>query len=159
MLKVNKDLQNIYAVQLHNRFTMLQNDVTDTINNKYQHFITTNKETAKNLSPMKVRRQKMKYRDDGKLKLTRKDVPVAYLTYIENSASEKYQTLHENKMVLEEVYDTILTQYDTILEEVYDAILTQYDTILEQVCDIKLTQNDTILKEVYDTILTQYEKY
>ena len=107
MLKVNKDLQNIYAVQLHNRFTMLQNDVTDTINNKYQHFITTNKETAKDLSPMKVRRQKMKYRDDGKLKLTRKDVPAVYLTYIGNSASEKYQTRHENKMVLEEVYDTI----------------------------------------------------
>ena len=39
VLKSNQDLQHRYSIQLHNRFSILQNDLTDTIDDKYQHFI------------------------------------------------------------------------------------------------------------------------
>ena len=47
VLKSNQDLQHRYSTQLDNRSSILQNDLTDTIDDKYQHFITVNKETVK----------------------------------------------------------------------------------------------------------------
>ena len=47
VLKSNQDLQHRYSTQLDNRSSILQNDLTDTIDDKYQHLITVNKETAK----------------------------------------------------------------------------------------------------------------
>ena len=47
VLKSDQELQNRYSIQLHNRFSMLQNELSDTIDDEYQHFITANKEAAK----------------------------------------------------------------------------------------------------------------
>ena len=72
---------------------MLQGDVTDSINEKFQHFITTNKETAKELIPMKARRRKMKYREDEIIQLARSHIQVAYLTHTEDPSEEKHENL------------------------------------------------------------------
>ena len=51
VLKSDQELQNRYSIQLHNRFSILQNELTDTIDDEHQHFITPNKETAKEMIP------------------------------------------------------------------------------------------------------------
>ena len=56
---------------------------------------------------MKTRRQKMKHRDDERIKLARSDIQAAYVTYMGNPTEEKHETLNEKKMVLKEVHDTI----------------------------------------------------
>ena len=38
VLKSDQELQNRYSIQLHNRFFILQNELTDNIDDKYQHF-------------------------------------------------------------------------------------------------------------------------
>ena len=43
VLKSDQELQNRYSIQLHNKFSILQNEPTDTIDDEYQHFITANK--------------------------------------------------------------------------------------------------------------------
>ena len=68
MLKSNQCLQHRYSVQLRNRFSKLQNDLTDTIDDKYQHFITANKETAKEMILKKAKWKKMKCSDDERVK-------------------------------------------------------------------------------------------
>ena len=55
MLKSNQDLQDRYSIQLHTTFSILQNDLTDTIDDKHQHFITANNETAKKTIPKKAK--------------------------------------------------------------------------------------------------------
>ena len=60
VLKSDHELQNRYSIQLHNRLCILQNELTDTIDDKYQHFITANKETAKEMIPKKAKRLKIK---------------------------------------------------------------------------------------------------
>ena len=60
VLKSDQELQNRYSIQLHNRFSILQNELADTIDDEYQHFITANKETAKEMIPKKAKSQKIK---------------------------------------------------------------------------------------------------
>ena len=43
-----------------------------------QHFITTNKKTAKEMIPKKAKRKKMKYSDDKRVKQGRSNVYTAY---------------------------------------------------------------------------------
>ena len=62
VLKFDQELHNRYSIQLHNRFSILQNELTDIIDDEYQHFITANKETAKEIIP------KIKYSDDKRIK-------------------------------------------------------------------------------------------
>ena len=93
MLKSNQDLQHKYSIQLHNRFSILQNDVTDTIDDKYQLFITGNKETAKEIIPKKTKRKKMKYFDDGSVKQARSNVYNAYSCYTANPTDERQEEL------------------------------------------------------------------
>ena len=51
VLKSDQELHNRYSIQIHNRFSILQNELTDTIDDEYQHFIIANKETAKEMIP------------------------------------------------------------------------------------------------------------
>ena len=74
VLKSNERLQELYSVQLHNRYLALQNEDTDSITDKYQHFITANQATAKELVPKKPPRQKMKHIDDDRIKQARGNV-------------------------------------------------------------------------------------
>ena len=76
-------VQKIYYK--YNRFSLQQNDFWDTINNKYLHFIKSNKETATELIPMKGRRENMKQKDDERMKQAKSDIQAAYLTYKQNS--------------------------------------------------------------------------
>lgn len=55
-------------------------------------FITVNKETEKELMPMKVKLQKTKHRDDERVKLARSDIPAAYVTYMENPIEKNMRT-------------------------------------------------------------------
>ena len=77
MLKSDQELQNRYSIQPHNRFSILQNQLTDTLDDEYQHFITANKETAKEMIPSKAKRQKIKHRGDKRIKETRNNVATA----------------------------------------------------------------------------------
>ena len=43
VLKSFQELQNRYYGQLHNKFSIFQNELTDTIGDEYQHLITANK--------------------------------------------------------------------------------------------------------------------
>ena len=88
VLKSDQVLQNRYSIQLRNRFSILQNELTDTIDDKYQHLITANKETAKQMIPKKAKRQKMKYSDDKRIKQARKNVATAYSCYTRNPTNE-----------------------------------------------------------------------
>ena len=53
MSKSDQELQNRYSIQLHKRFSILQNDTIlyqmIFIDDEYQHFITANNETAKEI--------------------------------------------------------------------------------------------------------------
>ena len=55
-----------------NRFSILQNELTDTIDDEYQHFITASKEIDKEMIPRKAKRQKIKYSDDKRIKQIKK---------------------------------------------------------------------------------------
>ena len=107
MLKSDQVLQNRYSIQLHNRFSILQNEFTDTIDDKYQHFITANKETAKEMIPKKAKRQKMKYSDDKRIEQARKSVATAYSCYTRNPTNETQEELNQKKGALEEVYSIV----------------------------------------------------
>ena len=107
ILKSNQDLQHRYLIQLYNRFPILQNDHTDTIDNKYQHFITANKETAKEMIPKKAKQKNMKYRDDERVTYilhTQTNIPHAAYT---NPTDERQEELNFKKGALEDVYTTI----------------------------------------------------
>ena len=108
VLKSEQELQNIYSIQLHNIFSMLQNELTDTIDDKFQHFITANKETAKEMIPKKPQRQKMKYSDDKRIKQARKNAATAYSCYTRNPTSETQEELNQKKGALEEVHSIAL---------------------------------------------------
>ena len=64
LIKSDQKLQSKYSIQLHNRFSILQNELTVTMDDEYQHSITVNKETAKEMIPNKAKHQKIKYSDD-----------------------------------------------------------------------------------------------
>ena len=72
VLKSNPDLQYRYSIQFHNRFFILQNDLTDTIDDKCQHFITSNKETGREMVPKTSKQKRMKYSDDERVKQARR---------------------------------------------------------------------------------------
>ena len=103
LLKSDQELQNRYSIQLHNRFFILQNKLADTIDDEYQHFITGNKETAKEMIPKKAKRQKIKYSDDKRIKQARRNVVTAYSCYTRNSTNETQEELNQKKGALEEV--------------------------------------------------------
>ena len=103
VLKSDQELKNRYSIQLHNRFSIIQNELTDTIDDEYQHFITANKETAKEMIPKKAKRQKIKYSDDKRIKQARRNVVTAYSCYTRNSTNETQEELNQKKGVLEEV--------------------------------------------------------
>ena len=107
VLKSDQVLQNRYSIQLHNRFSILQNELTDAIDDKYQHFITANKETAKEMIPKKAKRQKMKYSDDKRIKRARKNVATAYSCYTRNPTNETQEQLNQKKGKLQEVYSIV----------------------------------------------------
>ena len=107
VLNSDQILQNRYSIQLHSRFSILQNEPTYTIDDKYQHFITANKETAKEMIPKKAKRQKMKYSDDKRIKQTRKNVATAYSCYTRNPTNETQEELNQKKGALEEVYSIV----------------------------------------------------
>ena len=108
VLQSDPELQNYrYSIQLHNRFSILQNEVTDIIEDKYQHFITANKETAKEMIPKKAKRQRMKYSDDKRIKQARKNLATAYSSYTRNPTIETQEELNQKKGALEEVYSIV----------------------------------------------------
>ena len=63
MLKSNQDLQPSYSIKPYNSFS----DITDTIDCKYQHFITANKENAKEMIPKKAKQKNSEYSDDERV--------------------------------------------------------------------------------------------
>ena len=104
LLKSDQVLPNRNSIQLHNRFSIIQNELKDTIDDKYQNFITANKENAKEMIPKKAKCQKMKYRDDKRIKQARKNVATAYSCYTRNPTNETQEELNQKKGALEEVY-------------------------------------------------------
>ena len=90
MLKSNECLQELYSVQLH-RYRALQNEDTDSITDKYQHFITANQATAKELVPKEPPRQKMKHVYDNRIKQIRSNVQDTFLSYTENPTKENHE--------------------------------------------------------------------
>ena len=73
------------------------------IDDEYQHFITANKETAKEMIPQKAKHQKIKYNDVKRIKQARRNAATVYLCYTRNPTSED---LNQKKGALEEVYST-----------------------------------------------------
>ena len=90
-------------MQLQNRFTILQNEFTETIDDEYQHFSTANKETAKEMIPKKAKRQRIKYSDDKKIKQAKRNVATACSCYTTNHTNETQEELNQKKRTLEEV--------------------------------------------------------
>ena len=113
VLKSDQELKNRYSIQLHNRFSIIQNELTDTIDDEYQHFITANKETAKEMILKKAKRQKIKYIDDKRIKQERRNVATAYSCYTRNPANETQEELNQKKGVLEEVCSICLAKNST----------------------------------------------
>ena len=113
VLKSDQELKNRYSIQLHNRFSIIQNELTDTIDDEYQHFITANKETAKEMILKKAKRQKIKYIDDKRIKQERRNVATAYSCYTRNPANETQEELNQKKGVLEEVCSIYLAKNST----------------------------------------------
>ena len=97
MLKSDQELQNRYSIQLRNRFSILQNELTDTIDDECQHFITANKETAKEMIRKKTKRQKIKYNNDKRIKQARRNVVNAYSCYTRNPTNETQEKLNQKK--------------------------------------------------------------
>ena len=94
MLKSDQELQNRYSIQLHKRISILQNKLTDTIDDEYQHFITANKETAKEMIPKKAKRQNIKYNNDKRIKQARRNVANAYSCCTRNPTNETQEKLN-----------------------------------------------------------------
>ena len=65
----------------------------------YQDIITADKGTTKKLIPMKIRRQKIKHRDNERVKLVTSDTQAAYVTYTENPTEEKHGNLNGKKKI------------------------------------------------------------
>ena len=107
MLKSDQELQNRYFIQLHNRFSILQNELTVTMDDEYQHSVTANKETVKEMVPKKAKCQRIKYSDDKIIKQVRRNVATAYSCYTRNPTSETLEKLNQKKEALEEVYNIV----------------------------------------------------
>ena len=107
MLKSDQELENRYSIQLHKRISILQNELTDTIDDEYQHFITANKETAKEMIPKKAKHQKIKYSADEKIKQARRNVATACSCYTTNHTNETQEELNQKKRALEEVCNIV----------------------------------------------------
>ena len=90
VLKSDQVLQNRYSIQLHNRFSILQNELT-----------------AKEMILKKAKHQKMKYSDDKRIKQARKNVATAYSCYIRNPTNETQEELNQKKGALEDVYSIV----------------------------------------------------
>ena len=94
VLKSNPDLQYRYSIQFHNRFFILQNDLTDTIDDKCQHFITSNKETGREMVPKTSKQKRMKYSDDERVKQARSNVYTAYSYFTASPTDERQEELN-----------------------------------------------------------------
>ena len=105
MLKSNQYLQYRYSIRFHNRFPILQNNLTDNIDDKYQHFITSNKETAKEIIPRTSKQKKMKYSDDERVKQARSNVYTAYSCYVRSPTDERQEELNQKKRTSEDAYN------------------------------------------------------
>lgn len=88
VLKPNQDLQQILS----------------TIDDKYQLFITANKEATKEMIPKKAKRKTMKYNDDERVKRARSRVYTAYSSYTTNHKDERQE---EQKRTFKTLYTTI----------------------------------------------------
>ena len=97
-------------MQLQNRFTILQNEFTETIDDEYQHFSTANKETAKEMIPKKAKRQRIKYSDYKKIKQAKRNVATACSCYTTNHTNETQKELNQKKRTLEEVYNIAFSE-------------------------------------------------
>ena len=90
------------------------------MDDEYQHFITANKETAKEMIPKKAKCQRIKYSDDKIIKQVRRNVVTAYSCYTRNPANETLEKLNQKKEALE-VYNIVfgkeLTQKVTQIEQ------------------------------------------
>ena len=65
------------------------------------------REIAKEMIPKKVKRQKISYSDDKRIKQARRNVATAYSCYTRNPTNETQEELNQNKGALEVVYNIL----------------------------------------------------
>ena len=107
-LKTDIDLQERYAVEVKNRFALLERE-GETATERYQHLIDANETASKLLLPKKERKKRSKISEDAR-------VEAARLELRESSNLYHIQATEENRVSVQNLSDAYKAAQEQLLE-------------------------------------------
>lgn len=119
-LRSDKHIQQLYNVQVKNRYAELNIETDDNVTNTYQNFIKANEEAASNLLSIKKQSKRKNTANDHRIQSARQNVKDAFVTFEANTSINNHTVLQQEK-------DKLKTTYDEVFEEELDGMITQVE--------------------------------
>lgn len=120
-LKSHGDLQQLYTVEVKNRFNELQ-EGTESITQLYQHLITANTEAAEKLIPKKKRKIKKNQSKDPRVVQARTKIQQVFEHYQNKPDEDQRINLETAKKSLQEIYLEIADEeLNNMIDEINSA--------------------------------------
>ena len=105
MLRWDRELQEKYTVEVHNRFTILSDGVlNETATEKYGRFTKASSDTTEELIPKVTRTSKVDPSQDSRVIQSRETVTEAYKSYHHNPDVNNRQNVKIAKEQLDQTY-------------------------------------------------------
>ena len=108
-LSTDTSLQEKYAVEVRNRFEVLE-DEEESATNKYDRFIKANKEAAEKFIPLRKRAKRTRFSSDPRVTKARDEIKHAYEVYQHNTTEENRAEYKKAKESLEDVYNLVIEE-------------------------------------------------
>ena len=109
LLCTDSNLQKLYSIEVSNRFQPLEN-ADESATEKYERFITANKEAAEKLIPVRKKARKVQFSKDTRVIEARKKINDAYNAYQQDTSEEK-------RLIYKQAKKSIETTYNDVVEE------------------------------------------
>jgi len=118
-LKTDIDLQERYAVEVKNRFALLERE-GETATERYQHLIDANETASKLLLPKKERKKRSKISEDAR-------VEAARLELRESSNLYHIQATEENRVSVQEAKQNLSDAYKAAQEQLLESQIKELE--------------------------------
>lgn len=109
LLVHNKDLQDLYTVEVKNRYSVLADNV-ETPTDKYEAFIKANKEVSEKLLPSIKKGKHNLISGDPRVIAARESVKNSYNEYVKDPQEDKYMNLVGAKDDMAALYNLVTTE-------------------------------------------------
>ena len=120
-LRSDKSLQQLYSVQVQNRYTELcEESDNDDVTSTYQNLIKANEEAANKLIPTKKRSKRKITSNDSRIISARVRVNEAFAKYESDPNATNHEMLKQEKANLK-------TNYDKAFEEELESLITKVE--------------------------------